>query len=218
MKKLLLVSLAALALVACSDDDDNDPITNIRQALEDRDLQGKTFESACMIKPIDAILTGILTGGNASIKSARTQYLFEGANITRTTLLFSDANCTDHALTFEERGTVDIDADQRTNDGGKFIDIDYRSVHADVISDKGLEVANSVKLCGAENWTIDEDKREVTEQAADRNCYGAEVPRQVANIYRVDADNLYLGTHTEDAVGTSERPTTLDFGQKYVAK
>jgi hypothetical protein len=215
LKKLILFCLASVFVLACGDDDsDNNPINNVREAVEDRDLQNRNFESACTLEPIDAVLTGVMTGGSAAVKSARVQYLFKGSNITRTTLLYADANCGDHALTFRERGSFDVNPDKKSNDGGKHIDINYESLHLEVKTEAGKTVANDIKLCGADNWEV-EKEREVTEFSADLTCYGMEVPRHVVNIYRVDDNTLYFGAAVTDA---SDRPAKLNFKNKYIAE
>lgn len=217
MKKLILASIAVLSLAACNRDND-DPISNIREASEDSALQLKNFTSACSIQPIDAVLTGILTGGQASIKSAVTQYRFEGANVDRRTIMFESGDCTgSSAATFTESGSFDIITDNKTADSGTFIDIEYKKLMVKIDSDAGAQAASAVNLCGTNNWANGAEA-EVTAKSADATCYGAQVPRKVANVYKVESDVLYLGTPTKDAVAASVRPTALDTGVKYTAQ
>lgn len=219
MKKQLLTaafaaSLSALFLSACGQD--NNPVNNVREASADPGLQAKDFHGNCSVKPIDAILTGILTGGDAAIKSARTEYRFVGANMSRKTRLFTTADCTgDTAATFTESGSFEIKSDGKTSDGGTFIDFDLTKLEIVVQSPKGIEVANSINLCGSNTWKQNE-QLEVTTKSGDVNCYGAQVPRRVANVYKLENSNLYLGTQSKGDV--SVRPSSVNRNDIYVAK
>lgn len=216
MKKVLTISLAMLALVACSKDRNNDPVSNIREAVKDKDLQEKVFVSECAEKPIDALLTGLFSGGKSSIKAIRTAYFFAGANVTRTTRLFNSLDCSgDAAFTFEELGDIKIDKDQKTNDGGFFIDMDFHSLKVKMATDAGATAANAVKLCKVSDWAAKQE-RDVTGASADVNCYNAQVPRHNANVYRVDANTLYFGTQAKSTNDGSTRPTKVDTSVKYV--
>jgi len=215
LKKFLLIAVASLMAVACDKDNNNNPIDNVREALEEKDLQNKTFQSECNLEPLDAILTGILTGGQASVKSSRTQYRFVGANITRTTILYAQTDCVGDAFTFNETGAFNVSKNQKTNDGGYFIDINFNKLMLKMDSDVGVQSANAIKLCGASDWAVGQE-REVTAQAKDMSCYGATVPRTDLNIYRVDEGNvLYLGTPSKDS--NQARPTSLS-KVKYTGK
>jgi hypothetical protein len=213
LKKLLYLCASALMLTACPKK--NNPAANIKEAIRDKDLQEKTFVSECSVKPGDALLTGVLTGFQSSIKGQQVAYRFSGARVTRTTRLFNTADCSgDAALTFEEKGTIDINKKEKTNDGGYNINLDFNNLKVAMATDAGATAANSVKLCGSADWAP-KQTRDVTPQAKDTNCYGATLPRHVANIYRVDAGTLYLGTATTGATKDSQRPTSLDLGTKY---
>ncbi len=206
MKKILLLAAMSLMAVACGKDDKN-PISNAKEAIEDKDLQNKNFESECSIEPIDALLTGLFSGGQASVKSSRVAYRFQGSNITRTTVLFANLNCDGEAYRYSETGTFNITKNQRTNDGGYFIDINYKKLSVSVASDVGQVSANAIKLCGIENWAVGQE-REVTAQAANPSCYGAVVPRVNNNVYRLDAGKvLYMGTQSLE--NGAARPSSL---------
>lgn len=218
MKKLLLAALACTLVTACGKDRNNDPIKNVQEAAKDKDLQGKNFASACQLKPVEAVLTGILSGGNASIKGAQTVYRFDGANVTRTTELYSTTDCSGEvAIRFEEGGTVTLDPDKRTNDDGKFIDIDYNSLKVSAVTDEGVKAANAIQLCGATDWSQGTQRDEVA-QAPNINCYNAKLPRQISNVYRVDANVLYFGTQDTASIDSAHRPTSLDMNDKYTEK
>lgn len=210
VKKTLIV-LPLLALLAgCGDDKNNNPLENIAEAAKDKDLQG-SFESECSLKPLGALVDGLLTGFEAAARSARVQYRFEGANVTRTTVLFTTADCGAEALRFEERGEFDLNPDaQKTAENAMPIDMKFRTLVVTAVSADGAEIANGRALCGAADWAAGQE-RDVTAQAADTACYGADVPRNDNNIYRIDGGNqLLLGQSSTEETGAGERPTTLE--------
>lgn len=214
--KIITLALTSLLIGACARN--TDPVDTAVEASEDPALQAKDFVGACSLKPIDAVLTGILTGGAAAIKSAATVYRFEGADISRKTYLYTATNCTgEAALVFTESGAFDILADNKTADGGKFIDMDFKRLDVRIESAEGLTVANAISLCGSNAWSLDQDA-EVTTKSAEVSCYNAQVPRKVANIYMLDGGSLYLGTPTKDPVGEFARPSALDKTQVYTAR
>jgi hypothetical protein len=218
MKKIILVSIGAISLsiASCNKNSNNNPVTNAKTAADERDLQGKNFTSSCSLKPVDAIYTGIMTGLAASIKSSLMVYRFDGANITRTTRMFASSDCSgDTAISFEEDGDFNLHKDQRTNDGGKAIDIDYNALKVTTVTPAGVTAANAISLCGANDWSAN-SQRDKTAQAQDSSCLGSQMPRHNANVYRVDADTLYLGKASDSS--STQRPASLDLGEKFVAK
>lgn len=221
MKRILLIALASVLFTACSEDDNNgDILNNIEEAAKDRDLQDKNFITPCTTTVLEAVLTGILTGGDAAIKAQRVQYRFEGDNVTRTTFLFSESDCTsDVAIQFREVGDFKLDTDNKSADGGKFIDVDFKQLSAQVISQAGLEVANSIGFCGASDWVAGAAERDVVANSADLTCYSAPVPRHNANIYRLDEGKvLYFGPQTTSNNDGTTRPTSLNTNVKYVVE
>jgi hypothetical protein len=216
MKKLFLLALIAATIAGCQKDRNNDPIANAKQAAKDKDLQGKSYVSDCSIKPIEAVLSGLLSAGQASLKSQEVAYRFDGANAIRQTRIFSTPDCTgDAAYVFEEAGSIKIQ-DQKTADLGRFIDFDYKSLKLTVATAAGAEAANAMKICGG-NWAPGQSK-DVEAQSADVTCYGAQVPRHVANIYRLDQGNLYFGSVSTASVPDAQRPTSLNTSVKYSAR
>lgn len=214
MKKVLLLITMSFLAVACGKDEKN-PFTNAKEAIEDKDLQGKNFESECSIEPLDALLTGLLSGGQASVKSSRVAYRFEGANVTRTTVLFANLNCDGEAFRYSETGTFNITKNQRTNDGAYFIDFKYKKLILKMTTDVGVVSANAVKLCGVSDWASNQE-RDVTAQAKDVSCYGTVVPRENNNVYRLDAGKvLMLGTQSLE--NGAPRPASLS-NVKYTAQ
>lgn len=213
MKNILLLSAFIFVAAACSKHDKN-PISNVKEALEEKDLQGKNFESDCSIEIARSAFTGILSGGAASVKSSRVAYRFQGSNVTRTTIYFANANCDGEAIRYSETGTFNVTKNQKTNDGGYLIDMNFKKLNAKMASDVGATAANAVKLCGFENWANGQD-RDVTAQSKEISCFGAQVPRTNHNVYRLDDRRvLYLGN---DGTSTStDRPASLS-REKYTA-
>lgn len=217
MKRLILFLSAATLLSACSKDRNLDPVKNAKTAADERDLQARDFVSECNLKPVDAVLSGILTAFEASVKGATTTYKFDGANVTRTTQLYTSTDCSgETAIKFEEIGEFNLHKDQKTSDGGKAIDIDYKTLEVTTVSADGVTVANSTGLCGKTDWGKG-DEMDQTSQAANANCFGVEMPRHDANVYRVDANVLYLGAVSDDSTSPQERPTSLNTGVPYKA-
>ncbi|PIT98956.1 MAG: hypothetical protein COT74_11965 [Bdellovibrionales bacterium CG10_big_fil_rev_8_21_14_0_10_45_34] len=210
MKSAFAMLFVSTLIVGCQKDQNNNPVANVVEAAKDTDLQGKTFGSQCMAKPIDALLTGVMTLGKSSIKSQQVTYRFEGANVNRQTRLFGTSDCTGEAVfNFEESGTIKIDKDSVTTDGGQNIEMDFLALKAGAATVAGATAANAISLCGISDWTIDQ-MRDVRAQAGDLMCYGATVPRHVSNVYRVEAGLLYLGTQSKGAIPPEERPSSLD--------
>lgn len=210
------VMASVLVLAACGGN--SNPVQNAVEATEDPALQAKTFTSKCSVTPVGAVLTGLFTGGAAAVKSSATSYRFTGANVTRKTEVFQSADCTgEAALEFSEIGAFDILDDNKTADGGRLIDMDFKKLEVTVKNDAGLKVANAVSLCGTNNWS-DNQKADVTTKSEDVNCYNAKVPRMQANIYKLEGSVLYLGTMSKDPVAKSARPASLDRSQGYTAK
>lgn len=216
MTKVLLTAVLALVLGACGRN--NDPGSNIRESYEDPALQNKDFQGKCLVTPIDQILTGIFTGGEASVKSLRTQYRFEGATVMRKTLVYTSTDCSgDIAARFVESGEFDIKPDAKTpTEAAVYIDMNFRLVAASVHTPEGQTIANALTLCGSNQWVLGQEV-DVTTRAGDLTCYSAQVPRQVANIYKMEGNILYIGTASKDEVDASGRPSFLDKNQPYQA-
>lgn len=74
LNKMFCLSFLVVALVSCNKNSTNaDPVDNTREALKDTNLQEKTFRGDCQSQPVNEILTGLLTLGEASVKSQRIQ-------------------------------------------------------------------------------------------------------------------------------------------------
>lgn len=215
---LAITALANVAFVGCGKDKNNDPVQNVRVASEDRDIQNKNFSSACSQKPIEGILTGILTGGEAPLRSQKVVYRFEGANVTRSTQIFTTPDCSgDIAISFEEIGEFTLDTDSRTGEGAKFIDFDYKKLKMSIVSNPGVIAANAVGICGAHDWALSQ-QRDVTAQAADLRCYNIATPRHQSNIYFLEGNTLFFGTQSPAAVDPSKRPGQLNRNDGYVGQ
>lgn len=216
MKRMMLVGAALLVTAACNKD--TNPIANVIEASEAPDLQQKNFTSKCSVTPIDAIISGILTGGSAAMKSTSTVYRFQGEGLTRTTNIFESSDCSGEvAIVFVEEGKFDVLDDNTTPDGAKLVNFNYEKVSVKIQNQKGVEAANAISLCGTNNWS-DNQEADVTTKAADLTCYNATVPRLVANIYKLEGSALYLGTPAKDGVGEASRPTSLDRNQVYIER
>lgn len=215
MKRILLTAAVALVLGACGRN--NDPGSNIRESYEDPALQNKDFQGKCSATPIDAIVTGLFTGGDVAVKSLRTQYRFEGATVMRKTLIYTSADCSGAiAARFTESGEFDVKPNTKTQENAVHIDLNFRKVMASVQSVAGVEIANAIRLCGGNQWVLGQEV-DVTTRAGDLTCYSAQVPRQVANIYKTEDKVLYIGTASKDEVDASGRPGFLDKNQPYEA-
>ena len=221
MKKLIKSSVLACTLLAlftaCAPKSNNNPVDNVQEAGKEPDLQAKIFRGVCSLKPLESIATGIATGGDASIKSAREQYQFAGANITHATLLYATADCTGpESIIFKETGSVTIDGDKKTADQGKFIDIEMRALTVTIGSDVGAMIAHDIKLCGTEEWG-NTTEREVTAHSSEATCYRKTVPSRDANVYRLlDANTLVFGKKSF-LERNDTRPNGLDLETKFVA-
>lgn len=219
MKKLICLMLLTVAVAGCQKNRNNDPVRNAEEAGKDRDLQ-KTFVSECSVKPLDAIVSGLLTAGKSSLKSGQVSYRFDGANVVRQTRLYTSADCSgDVGVVFEEAGTIKIDknSNNRNNDNAREIEMNYETLVATVATKVNADAANTAKLCGITDWEANKE-RDVRPQAKDVLCYNAEVPRHVSNIYRVDDGVLYFGTLTKGTVAKEDRPKTLDRLTKFSSK
>ena len=215
MKNLILVGTLALILGACGRN--NDPVADTRESVEDPALQMKDFQGKCQLTPIDAVITGILTGGDAIVKSARTQYRFEGNMAFRKTLVYTTNDCSGEiAARFIESGEFDIKPNARTTESATHIDLNFRQLMVSAQSAAGVEAANSLILCGSNQWVVGQEV-DATTKAADLNCYSAQVPRQVANIYKIENSILLMGTASKDEVDASGRPNVLDRSAPYEA-
>lgn len=206
MKRIILFVILPLALTACKDDKKN-PVTNVRVASEERDLQ-KTWQSECQLKPVDMITTGIMSLGQASVKSVRVQYRFKGATVQRVNIAYAGADCTQDAWIFEESGQFTLDKAKKTNDGGFNIDMKFEKLKLTIKDENGAKSANAIKLCNRSDWKAGQDA-DVTANAKDATCYNAQVPRTNANVYRIDNKVLYFGENPANAVQPNQRPSRL---------
>ena len=102
------------------------------------------MSSDCSLDPFEGIFSGLKAGLSAALKSSQVVYRFDGANVTRTTQLYTSLNCTgDNAVRVEQHGDFNLHKDQKTNDGGKAIDIDYHSILVTAVTDDGAKVSNA---------------------------------------------------------------------------
>jgi len=139
-------------------------------------------------------------------------YNFTGARVKKTTTLYTAEGCdkSKQAAIYEEDGTIDIDKGKKTNDGGYNINMDFKTLKANVTSAETANIANGAHVCGVTDWAGGQKLRDVTANSKDITCANTPEPRHVANIYRVDAGTLTLGTQTKGAVLDKDRPTSLE--------
>ncbi|MBN8537216.1 MAG: hypothetical protein J0M15_09185 [Deltaproteobacteria bacterium] len=219
INKIAWVLLISLALASCNKKSTNtDPIDNTREALKDANLQEKTFRGDCQEKPINEIVTGLLTLGESSLKSQRIQYRFAGANVSRVTHLYSSRDCSgSESFTFEESGELRIQDGTKTPDGSTFVEFDYQKLELKMSSQEGVVIANAANVCGMNDWSLN-NSRDVITKSENINCYNLRVPRQEYNVYRIDSGNtLFFGTHAQ--VNTPEsRPTSVKTDLKYISE
>ncbi len=203
VKHFIIVMLAASAMFGCSRDDKADPIGDIVEKTEEKDLQNRNFTSAC----------GAATPLN--MPNSRMIYRFGGANVVRTIQMFTTADCSgDAAIRFDERGDFDVNPNNVGPDGGKDIDFNYTSLRVTTLTSDGVKIANAMQLCSANDWSVNSE-RDQTAHAGEVNCFSAQVPRKNVNLYRVDGNNLFLGASSDK--DTTERPIALDMSVPYAA-
>lgn len=211
------IAICALPMVfaACGKGANTDPVANMKEAGKDRALQESIYKGECSLKPLQALVTGIRTGGDTAIKSAREQYQFVGANVTHVTNLYTTPDCSGaESLVFKEEGSFVIDESKTTADGGKYLDLTMKALTVDVNNADGLKIAQDSKLCGIQDWTLNAN-RDVTAAAERLTCYSQPLPSSDATAYKLDGKTLVFGAK---AIRNDVRPTHLDLETKYVAE
>ena len=216
MNKAIMLSMCTLLAVTGCKDRKQNPIEHVKEAAKERDLQNRTFASACSTKPIEALVSALMSGGQSSIKSGLSTYRIVGAEIIHIHNYYSSTDCTgDPAIVFKETGDINIDKGSKTNDGGYNIDVNYTNLKAETQTPEGVQAANAVGLCGHNDWSKSKEF-DVTAKAADAQCYAAAVPRKILTIYRVDGNTLYWGGNMNSGRPAGERPSQLNMVTKYV--
>ncbi len=213
------VALTLMAsLVACQKRSNKNPIENAREAISDIDLQSKSFVGDCSIDLGDALVSFVASSGKYSVKSSRDEFQFVGANLTRTTRIYESADCTGQdALMYKETGAFHVDSDKRAEDQSKFIDITYDRLSLVAQSEFGVQLANDIKICGREDWTVGKEI-EVTAQSEDVSCYRKKLPSKEADVYRLEKNNLYFGERDSLLKNLESRPARVDLKTKYSVK
>lgn len=219
MKKVFFLAVIPLVLAGCPKNSSNNPIANVKEALADKDLQGKNFVSNCEATPSEGLYTSVFSGTDAAIGSSQVTYRFEGANVHRISRFYHSVDCQGDALmSIQENGDIKINTDQnnKTNDGGKVIDMQFNNAKATIDTDAGAKAANGIKMCGISDWNKAKEV-DVTAHAAEAQCANVKMPRKLSNVYRVDAGKLYLGSDaTKTDVNT--RPSKVMSGPEFTAK
>lgn len=147
------------------------------------------------------------------VKSYRTIYNFAGNSVTRSLVFYSLEKCGREALTFSERGEFKLETDpnKKSNDGGRNLDLDFRTLVVSVKDGSAVETMNKIKFCGNTDWKADGKERDVTKAAKDLTCYKAEVPRKIPTIYRIDSGTMYFGKIAK----AGERAASVNFGSRF---
>lgn len=216
MNKMRILLCLPLILVACGKS--KDPVRNIRTATQDKALQ-KTWQSECSLRPLEAGLVGVAAGLRGVARGARIQYKFLGANLTRTVIYYTNADCSGDALTLEESGTFRIEGNKRTSDGGRFINMNFKTLKVRAHNEDVVKLANQISLCGLSNWDTSKNREIKSTRAAEKlNCINTTVPRSDANIYLIQDETLLLGSPSTGPREPSSRPTSLDTSERYMAK
>lgn len=226
VKRFVLPALIPFAFVACGKNSDgstktpadvlNNAKDSVDQAAQDGALQNKLFAAECNIEPVEALKSFFTTEGEVVIKSSLTQYEFLGNKITKATLLYPTTDCSDAALTFRETGKFDINAGNKTADGGKEINFTFDTLTLEANSDAGVKLADEGVLCDSGNWEKSK-QRNVTGASAKANCYNEAMPHEVKEVYLVEGDVLLLGDRGFLSKDTN-RPERLDRDNKLVKK
>jgi hypothetical protein len=209
LKKLFCLCVSALLVGACSKR--NDPVANAQQAAADKDLQ-HTFATECTATPLRALGTWAQTLGEAKDAGQKISYKFTGVRVTKKTEVYNTNTCegdANYVMTETGTFTTHKDPNKKTNDGGYPIDLKIERLLVNIVSDKGAASANAQSLCGIKDWAPNKE-RDVTGKAKDQACSGAQVPRTVANIYKVDNKRLTLGIDAGKDVPDKSRPASLD--------
>lgn len=215
VKSSAMVLGVLMGIAACDDSSNKNPIENVREATQDKDLQSKVYRGECNIEVVDAIASFLATGGKVAIKSSRDQYQFVGANVTHTTSLYESANCEgQEVLVFKETGSFNTHPDQRAEDQSKMIDIKYDKLTLAAGNAEGEKAATELKMCGFEDWAGGKEQ-DVTGQASKANCYGKTLPVSEFNVYRIDNNNLFFG---KPGQSLEARPSRSDMSRKYSAE
>ena len=213
-KTLMAICLVPAFVAACSSKSNDNVPQNVEAATTEPGLQNKVFRGECSLNPIQAIVSGIATAGDNSVKSSITMYEFNGANVTHSTHVFQSADCSGtEALVYKEAGSFKILDDQRTKDGDKAIDLDYDKLTLQTLDAVGAQIANQLKLCGAQDWAAGQEEREVSSMSKELNCYAVELPRRVMDVYRTDGGTLYFGSRSSRIF--KDRPTSVDMDAPY---
>jgi hypothetical protein len=217
VKKLVVISLATLACVACGKGRNNNPIAAAKAAGAERDLLG-AWQSECNTKMLQGVLdwakVAVKEGADAAKQAApgsqRIEYKFEVGTVTRKVVLYNGTQCAGELIRFEEVGKykVETDPNKKSQDGGKRIDFHFDQVKATAVGQNGVTLANSVKLCDKSDWSADQTVN-VNEHSSESTCYGIPAPRDVFNLERVDANTLYLALDQPKGNLENQRPTKV---------
>lgn len=226
MKKLAIIAFTALGIAACGSGRKN-AAENAKEAAKDPALQGKGFQGQCEVgatKAFQGLINSLLSGNGlqASPKSYRVEYKFEGARATRKTVSYVQANCEGAELLVQsETGDLKVNPDGKTKDGGQSLNIVFDKLQVTAVGDQGVTFANGVSLCGKTDWQKDKETDQ-TSKAQDEKCYGSsKLPRTMYSVYKVEDSPegkvLALNPDTlTEMTAENKRPTDLQGATKFL--
>ncbi len=198
--KNLLMSLAGLALIACSKE-------AVVQQFEEPGLM-ETWGTACAsADPIEA--------------STRSFLNFSGDSFTEVITYYSDAQCTAEAAEATYTGTFLLPEGSVPEVQGKPINLKYEEASIIAHNEAGKTLVDTIAgPCGISNIAIGQ-KADVTVNTDEEACLMRRTPGAVYETYRLEGDKqLLLGNAGMGARARSaaERPTELDSENPYLVE
>lgn len=210
--KWIMMGGLALAATACGDKD-NDGTPDVEEITQNvqlgPELHTNTWASKC--RNFDWILGTY----------QQTAYDFDGIDFSHKVNFYSDENCQDLAGQIDFGGTFEL----HEVEGQDFnnINFDYDSANVEILSDKGVELAETANFCGRNEWEKNQ-RVEVTDAERGVNCPLFETPGAYYDIISLqemenDKDRLYFGSgFLGPAAQSGERPTELNKDIEYRAE
>lgn len=209
--KSLVIASVPFVIAACGKSSNSNPVDNAREAAKNPEIQGQIYKRVdCIVTPAEFGMTAagsIFNDEKLTIKSAREQYQFKGANVTHALVYYTSADCSGQEVAvYRQQGSV-RSVDVKTKDGSKGIDINYDRLFVEPKTSEAVTYANDLKLCGIEDWAQNSE-REVTTKMDNEKCstlHSGKVETVVLN----EGKALYLGK------SVSGRPDSADKSVEY---
>lgn len=183
---------------------------NTKQAVQNSLNEPKlmrTWEAQCI-------------GSKIAGLSEKSYLSFAGSEFRKVQTLFTNGECTgEPAAEIRYSGTFTL-VDGAANDaGGKPIDYTYNTVKVQGLTVDGRAKLEEVKLCGVEKWS--DQEVDLSTRSADTFCPLVNVPSSVYEVYKVDADHLYVaapGIILERGKSSNDRVQELDKDAYFASK